>query len=154
MMYTTSTHFLTPPVAGADLRAALVASCLRGAFPPVDLRAVCLVRAILIVTVLLTSLVCETIDGLVCCCLFELLLALSVLVQKLHDIQIHEFQYKSYTVSTHSKQGAFPLHRITLLRKRQRNRIHTLLGSLSFGANCLLHTNRIQKGPKQAPLHS
>ena len=25
-------------VAGADLRAALVASCLRGAFPPVDLR--------------------------------------------------------------------------------------------------------------------
>jgi hypothetical protein len=34
-------------VAGADLRAALVASCLRGALPPVDLRAVCLVRAIL-----------------------------------------------------------------------------------------------------------
>lgn len=33
------------PVAGADLRAALVASCLRGALPPVDLRAVCLVRA-------------------------------------------------------------------------------------------------------------
>lgn len=32
---------------GADLRAALVASCLRGAFPPVDLRAVCLVRAML-----------------------------------------------------------------------------------------------------------
>ena len=31
---------------GADLRAALVASCLRGAFPPVDLRAVCFVRAI------------------------------------------------------------------------------------------------------------
>ena len=28
------------------LRAALVASCLWGAFPPVDLRAVCLVRAI------------------------------------------------------------------------------------------------------------
>lgn len=39
--------FLIPPVAGADLRAALVAICLRGAFPPVDLRAVCLVRAIL-----------------------------------------------------------------------------------------------------------
>ena len=39
--------FLTPPVAGADLRAALVASCLRGALPPVDLRAVCFVRAIL-----------------------------------------------------------------------------------------------------------
>jgi len=39
--------FLTPPVAGADLRAALVASCLRGALPPVDLRAVCFVRAML-----------------------------------------------------------------------------------------------------------
>jgi hypothetical protein len=26
---------------GADLRAALLASCLRGALPPVDLRAVC-----------------------------------------------------------------------------------------------------------------
>merc|ERR1711942_76883 len=38
--------FFTPPVAGADLRAALVARCLRGAFPPVDFRAVCLVRAI------------------------------------------------------------------------------------------------------------
>ncbi|KAF2303274.1 hypothetical protein GH714_016244 [Hevea brasiliensis] len=37
--------FLTPPVAGADFRAALVASCFRGAFPPVDFRAVCLVRA-------------------------------------------------------------------------------------------------------------
>jgi hypothetical protein len=35
------------PVAGADLRAALVANCFRGAFPPVDLRAVCFVRAIL-----------------------------------------------------------------------------------------------------------
>ena len=31
---------------GAVLRAALAASCLRGALPPVDLRAVCLVRAI------------------------------------------------------------------------------------------------------------
>ena len=39
---------LTPPVVGADLRAALVASCLRGALPPVDLRAVCLVRAIVL----------------------------------------------------------------------------------------------------------
>ncbi|KAF2925317.1 hypothetical protein DAI22_06g043200 [Oryza sativa Japonica Group] len=38
--------FFTPPVAGADLRAALVASCFLGAFPPVDLRAVCFVRAI------------------------------------------------------------------------------------------------------------
>ena len=33
---------------GALFRAALVASCFRGALPPVDLRAVCLVRAILI----------------------------------------------------------------------------------------------------------
>lgn len=32
--------FFTPPAVGADLRAALVASCLRGALPPVDLRAV------------------------------------------------------------------------------------------------------------------
>ena len=38
--------FLTPPVAGADFLAALVANYLRGALPPVDLRAVCLVRAI------------------------------------------------------------------------------------------------------------
>merc|ERR1719376_589638 len=38
--------FFTPPVEGADFLAALVASCLRGALPPVDLRAVCLVRAI------------------------------------------------------------------------------------------------------------
>lgn len=37
---------MTPPDAGADLRAAFVANCLRGALPPVDLRAVCLVRAI------------------------------------------------------------------------------------------------------------
>ena len=35
----------TPPTASELLRAALVASCFRGAFPPVDLRAVCLVRA-------------------------------------------------------------------------------------------------------------
>ena len=34
-------------VAGADLLAALVANCLRGALPPVDLQAVCFVRAIL-----------------------------------------------------------------------------------------------------------
>jgi len=39
--------FFTPPVAGADLRAALVASCFLGALPPVDLRAVCLVRAMM-----------------------------------------------------------------------------------------------------------
>ncbi|PNT76630.1 hypothetical protein BRADI_1g50821v3 [Brachypodium distachyon] len=37
--------FFTPPVAGADFRAAFVASCFRGALPPVDLRAVCFVRA-------------------------------------------------------------------------------------------------------------
>ena len=36
---------VTNPVAGADLRAALVASCFLGALPPVDLRAVCFVRA-------------------------------------------------------------------------------------------------------------
>jgi hypothetical protein len=34
-------------VAGALFRAAFVASCFRGAFPPVDFLAVCLVRAIL-----------------------------------------------------------------------------------------------------------
>ena len=50
--------FLTPPVAGADLRAALVASCLRGALPPVDLRAVCLVRAMVTVVWLLCERVC------------------------------------------------------------------------------------------------
>lgn len=37
--------FLTPPVDGALFLAALVASCFLGALPPVDLRAVCLVRA-------------------------------------------------------------------------------------------------------------
>lgn len=37
--------FFTPPVDGALFLAALVASCFLGAFPPVDLRAVCLVRA-------------------------------------------------------------------------------------------------------------
>ena len=45
--------FLTPPVAGADFLAALVASCFLGAFPPVDLRAVCLVRAMASVEILL-----------------------------------------------------------------------------------------------------
>jgi len=34
------------PVAGADVGAALVASRLRGTLPPVDLRAVCLIRAV------------------------------------------------------------------------------------------------------------
>ena len=37
-------------MAGALLRAAFVASCLRGAFPPVDLRAVCFVRAMFLVS--------------------------------------------------------------------------------------------------------
>ena len=35
------------PVAGADLRAAFVASVLRGALPPVDVRADCFVRGAL-----------------------------------------------------------------------------------------------------------
>ena len=35
-------------MAGADLRAALVASCFLGALPPVDFLAVCLVRAIVL----------------------------------------------------------------------------------------------------------
>ena len=47
--------FLTPPVAGADFLAALVASCFLGAFPPVDLRAVCLVRAMVSVQMLLMT---------------------------------------------------------------------------------------------------
>merc|ERR1719430_2808544 len=38
--------FFTPPVLGALFLAALVASCFLGAFPPVDFRAVCFVRAI------------------------------------------------------------------------------------------------------------
>lgn len=39
--------FLIPPVIGADFLAALEASCFLGALPPVDLRAVCLVLAII-----------------------------------------------------------------------------------------------------------
>lgn len=39
--------FFTPPVAGAAFRAALVASCFRGALPPVDFLAVCFVLAII-----------------------------------------------------------------------------------------------------------
>ena len=38
--------FFTPPVDGALFLAAFVANCFRGALPPVDLRAVCLVLAI------------------------------------------------------------------------------------------------------------
>ena len=58
------------PTLGADLRAALVANCLRGALPPVDLRAVCFVRAIVIMLLRtkdqlnlnrnLTQLICST----------------------------------------------------------------------------------------------
>ena len=36
---------LTTPVEGADFLAALVANCFLGALPLVDIRAVCLVRA-------------------------------------------------------------------------------------------------------------
>jgi len=39
-------HVFECIIPGALLRAALAASCLRGALPPVLLRAVCLVRAI------------------------------------------------------------------------------------------------------------
>jgi len=39
--------FLTPPVVGAGF-ALFVANVFLGAFPPVDFRAVCLVRAILL----------------------------------------------------------------------------------------------------------
>ena len=45
-------RLLHSPVAGALLRAALVASCFLGALPPVDLRAVCLVRAMITMRVL------------------------------------------------------------------------------------------------------
>ena len=41
--------FLTPPVAGADFLAALLARFFLGAFPPVDFLAVCLVRAMSVV---------------------------------------------------------------------------------------------------------
>ena len=38
---------MQPPIAGAALRAAFVNSCFQGALPPVDLQAVCFVRAML-----------------------------------------------------------------------------------------------------------
>ena len=38
---------MQPPIAGAALRATFVNSCFWGALPPVDLRAVCFVRAML-----------------------------------------------------------------------------------------------------------
>ena len=41
-----------PPVAGADLRACLVASWCLGALPPVHLRAVCFVLAMVVVVLL------------------------------------------------------------------------------------------------------
>ena len=43
---TTNARTLMPPPEGVALRAAFEATCLRGALPPVLLRAVCLVRAI------------------------------------------------------------------------------------------------------------
>ena len=52
--------FLTPPVAGADFLAALVANCFLGALPPVDFLAVCLVRAIL--SVQRSNVECELLD--------------------------------------------------------------------------------------------
>jgi ABC-type sugar transport system permease subunit len=51
--------FLTPTVAGALFLAALVASCFLGALPPVDLLAVCLVRAMLLVPVLSEKVCCS-----------------------------------------------------------------------------------------------
>lgn len=45
---------------GADLRAALVANCLRGALPPVDLRAVCLVLAIVCCSSLCAEVLCTS----------------------------------------------------------------------------------------------
>ena len=39
-----TTWFFIPPMDGTLFLAALVAGCLRGGFPPVDLRAVCSVR--------------------------------------------------------------------------------------------------------------
>ena len=60
-------------MAGADFRAAFVASCFRGAFPPVDLRAVCLVRAILFLPwmflafVKVVQLLAETQRGVIFC---------------------------------------------------------------------------------------
>ena len=57
--------FLTPPVFGAVLRADLAASCLRGALPPVDLRAVCLVLDCLVPAIVLCFgfLFCELARG-------------------------------------------------------------------------------------------
>merc|ERR1719147_74172 len=48
--------FFTPPVAGALFLAAFVASCFLGAFPPVDFRAVCFVRAIFFFLILVDAL--------------------------------------------------------------------------------------------------
>jgi histone H3 len=39
------------PAVGADFLAAFEASCFRGALPPVDFRAVCLVRAIFLIII-------------------------------------------------------------------------------------------------------
>jgi hypothetical protein len=38
----------TPPVVGSDFQAPLLAICLHGSLPPMDLRLVCLVRALVV----------------------------------------------------------------------------------------------------------
>ena len=59
--------FLTPPDDGDFFLAAFVASCLRGAFPPVDFRAVCLVLAIVVWILSFWCCCCCC-----CCCCFVL----------------------------------------------------------------------------------
>ena len=48
---------------GRCLRAALVASCIRGALPPVDLRAVCFVLAILVVLCIMSDVMQGRLSG-------------------------------------------------------------------------------------------
>jgi len=57
-------------VAGTVLRAALVASVLRGALPPVDLRAVCLVRAMVKDVMIELLVLGEVYSGNVCCVVY------------------------------------------------------------------------------------
>ena len=69
--------FLTPPVDGADLRAALVANCFLGALPPVDFLAVCLVLAIEMDLsderdVNALNLIPESKSSICCCCCLSL----------------------------------------------------------------------------------
>ena len=63
------------------LRAALVASCLRGAFPPVDTRAVCLVRAMVIWCLMPNVIVVWTVVVVAVCwrCVEQELFALRIL---------------------------------------------------------------------------